>query len=76
MSLSKEFHHNQTGQEIRLVTKGNGSAIHIAHVYPNGNLATKCDKWGAAGARSPRIRPVHAEGPTCKSCIKNAGGDQ
>lgn len=72
MSRSEEFA-SQTGQEVRLVTKGGGSAVHIAHVYPNGNLATKCDKWGATGARSSRVKPSTAEQPTCKSCIKNAG---
>lgn len=61
MSRSEEFQ-SQTS-EVRFVTKGGGAAVHIAHVYPNGNLATKCDKWGSSGARSSRIRPSTAEAP-------------
>ena len=55
------------------VTKGNGAAVHIAHVYENGNLATKCDRWGSSGAHSSRIRPTKATEATCKSCIRNSG---
>ena len=61
-----------TVASVQYVAKGNGSAIHVAHVYANGNLATLCDKWGATGARSSRIRPVAADAATCKSCLKNA----
>lgn len=54
------------------VTKGSGTAIHIAYVYSGGNLATLCDKWGASGAHSSRIRPVATDAATCKSCMRNA----
>jgi hypothetical protein len=62
-----------TVASVQYVTKGNGSAIHIAHVYSNGNLATLCDKWGSSGAYGSRVRPVAVEAATCKSCLKNAG---
>ena len=58
-----------------LVTMGAGKAVHIAHVYPGGNLATLCDKWGGSGARRTYVRRSPALEATCKSCqrIANAG---
>ena len=74
MSRNDEFEIGQP-KDIgpAFVTKGSGSAVHIAHVYENGNLATKCDKWGSSGAHSSRIRPTKATEATCKSCIRNSG---
>jgi hypothetical protein len=60
------------GTTTQYATKGNGAAIHIAHVYPGGNVATLCDKWGATGARSSRVRLIHADAATCKSCLRIA----
>jgi len=64
------------------VTKGNGTAVHIAKAFslaasawvdpelcPDGNLSTACDHWGARGAYSSRIRPTTLE-VTCKTCLK------
>lgn len=55
--------------ELTLVTKGNGVAIHIAHVWtPQGAVLTKCDTWGA---HSGSTRPSTAAAPTCKRCIRS-----
>lgn len=57
-----------------LVTKGNGSAVHIAvaSTWAAGGVVPKCDTWGGSGGggRVSRIRPSNAEAPTCKSCIR------
>ena len=76
MSRNENFEQGAGSESVPVdspafVTKGGGSAIHIAHVYPGGNLSTKCDKWGSSGAYSSRIKPSQAEAPTCKSCIRN-----
>lgn len=72
MSRNEEFEIGQPKDSgPAFVTKGNGSAVHIAHVYDNGNLATKCDKWGSSGAYGSRIKPAQATEATCKTCIRN-----
>jgi len=61
----------------KFLTKGNGTAIHIAYYEKNFDLtgATYCDKFGGSsynmgGNRKGRVNVIEAEAPTCKRCIK------
>lgn len=59
------------GTTTTLVTKGNGTAVHIGTEQGAGyGLATLCDGWGNRGAYGPRIRPTNAPAATCKACIR------
>ena len=61
---------------IQYAKKGNGVAIHIAHVFPGGAIATLCDYWGEIGLRGSRVRPIDAAAATCKSCLRNAAAKE
>lgn len=55
---------------MQFVTRGNGKAIHIQHVWSWGEIATVCNTWFKPGQRSIRVLPIAAEEATCKSCLK------
>lgn len=65
--------------KIKLSKMGNGAVVHISrvHIFDNGSNELK-ETLCVADAISSNsvIRPIKADAPTCKRCIKNKLADE
>lgn len=72
---------NNAPAPVRYVSIGQGRSVHLAHWFAwSGDdaptLAAKCDQSGfARSGRGRKVRPIKADGATCKACLRIAAAE-